>query len=126
MKTVVPPPGGPLLGLTPVTTGCPGTSKVNLSKPPIELVPPGAVTVTSTVVPAVPGGLGAKMTVSPPDGLLKHGPGTEGTHARSVVVPNATAVAPVKPLPRICTVVPPAAVPWPGSTASTTGTLGAR
>jgi hypothetical protein len=125
MKTVVPPPGGPLCGLTPVTTGCPGTSKVNLSKPLIELVPPGALTVTSTVVPAVPGGLRAKIPVSPPLGL-KQGPGTEVPHGASVVVPNATAVAPMKPLPRICTAVPPAAVPWPGSTASTNGTLGGR
>jgi hypothetical protein len=85
----------------------------------VALVPAGVVTVMSTVRPAVPGGLGAEMKVSLPD-EKKQGPGW-GPHGESVVDPKATCVAPVKPLPRICTSVPPAADPVRGLTPLTTG-----
>jgi hypothetical protein len=37
------------------------------------------------------------------------------------VAPNATALAPVKPVPVIVTTVPPASGPWAGDTADTVG-----
>ena len=49
--TVVPPPVEPLLGLSPVTVGAGGVTKVNWSLGGLvaEVPPPGVVTVTSTV-----------------------------------------------------------------------------
>jgi hypothetical protein len=44
------------LGLTELTTGVPGATYVKWSDALVALVPPGVVTVTSTV-PAVPAGL---------------------------------------------------------------------
>lgn len=49
--TSVPPPGGPAAGLMPITVG----AYVNLSADDVPEVPPGVVTVTSTV--PVPAGL---------------------------------------------------------------------
>ncbi|GAC1592494.1 MAG: hypothetical protein NVS3B21_12210 [Acidimicrobiales bacterium] len=69
----------------------------------MALVPPGAVTVTSTV-PA-PGGL---MTVSELS--------EETVRLVPAVAPNATAVAPVKPDPETVTDVPPEERPLPGLT----------
>jgi hypothetical protein len=82
---------------------------VYLSKALTALVTPPAVTVISTVVPAVPGGLRAEMPVLKP--TKKHCPNTEGEHGESAVVPMCTAVAPLKPLPAIWRLVPPAAGP---------------
>jgi hypothetical protein len=55
--TPVPPAADPVRGLTPLTIGGPTASYVYLSKALTALVTPAAVTVTSTVAPAVPGGL---------------------------------------------------------------------
>src|SRR4029077_11301431 len=51
--TVSPPEGGPAAGATPVTVG--STANTYSSPGPVELVPPGVVTVISTV-PAPCGG----------------------------------------------------------------------
>src|SRR5690349_3733780 len=83
----------------------------------VALVMPPTLTLTWTV-PTAPGGLLAEMKVSPC--VLKQG-NTDGWHGGSVVVPNATAVAPVKPVPTISTPVPPTTGPWFGTTASTRG-----
>jgi hypothetical protein len=72
-------------------------------------------------VPAVSGGLDAEIDVSLPGERLKHGGPGVGEHADSVVVPNATAVAPVNPLPMICMLVPPASGPVRGVTPLTAG-----
>ena len=71
-------------------------------------VPPGVVTVTSTV--PVPAGLSAVITVSLTTVKFVAG-----------FVPKSTAVAPVKPVPVIVTMVPPAAGPSFGLTAETVG-----
>src|SRR5208337_5497894 len=59
--TVVPPANGPAAGVTPVTVGT--GSYVNSSAGEVALVPPGVVTVTSTV-PAEPAGETAVMLVA--------------------------------------------------------------
>ena len=59
--TVVPPATGPDTGVIPVTVGM--GSYVNWSAGEVALVPPGVVTVTSTV-PAVPAGETAVMLVA--------------------------------------------------------------
>ena len=64
-------------------------------------VPPGVVTVTSTM--PVPGGLSAVIWVSLT--IVKF---------VAAVVPKSTAVAPVNPAPLSITSVPPAAVPLIG------------
>jgi len=74
------------------------------------VVPPGVVTVTCTI--PLPPGLTAVICVS----LF--------TVKVLVAVPNSTSVAPVKPLPRIVTVVPPVAGPDVGEMPDTTGTPG--
>src|SRR6516162_6346545 len=51
--TQLPPASGPLLGLTPVTVGA--ATNVNRSAMLVALVPPGFVTVTSTVPPGSAG-----------------------------------------------------------------------
>ncbi len=61
-------------------------------------MPPGVTTVTFTV--AVPAGLVAVIWVSELISTLL-----------AAVVPKSTAVAPVKPVPVIVTIVPPAAGP---------------
>ena len=68
------------------------------------LVPPGPVTVTSTV-PAAPAGAVAVMEVA----LLT-------VKVEAAVVPNFTAVAPVKLVPVIVTEVPPVVGPEVGLT----------
>jgi hypothetical protein len=65
----------------------------------VLLVPLGVVTVTSRV-PAVPKGATALMAVS--DRTVKSAAG---------VPPKLTALAPVKPLPVMTTVLPPASTP---------------
>ena len=67
----------------------------------MALVPAGVVTVTSTVpVPA-----GAVATILPAD---------DSENDSAAVVPNVTALAPLKPLPLIVTVAPPSVEPAVG------------
>ena len=75
----------------------------------VALVPPGVVTVTSTV-PATPVGAVAVIWLE----LF-----TENVAA---VPPKLTPVAPVKPVPLIVTVVPPVVGPDVGLTLVTDGT----
>jgi hypothetical protein len=100
MVTVVPPVTGPTLGLKPVIVGAP--TKVNWSAALVVLGPPGEITVTSPS-PATDGGDGTVIDVS----LFTVNP-------VAAVVPKSTAVAAVKPVPLIVTVVPPDAGPSVG------------
>src|ERR1035437_6824331 len=112
--TLVPPAAGPLTGVTFVTAGTGGgATNVNLSAVLVELVPPGPVTVTSTV--PVPGGETAVIDVSELTVKLAAAP-----------VPKLTAVAPANALPVIITLVPPAVVPLGGLIAVPTGGAGDR
>ena len=82
---------------------------VNWSAAEVALVPPGVVTVTSTVpVPA-----GDFMVREVDEVTDKPVP---------AVVPNFTAVAPVNPVPVTVTVVPPATGPAAGEMLVTVGT----
>ena len=74
---------------------------MNWSAALVALVPPGVVTVTSTV--PVPAGAVALMLVA----LLT-------VKLEAAVVPNFTALAPVKLVPVIATEVPPVLGPRPG------------
>ena len=82
--TVVPPTNGPLVGVMLVTVGT--DTYVNLSAADVTLVPPGVVTVTSTV--PVPTGEVAVMLVAELTVKLE-----------ALLIPNLTAVAPVNPVP---------------------------
>ena len=82
---------------------------VNWSAAPVALVPPGVVTVMSTV-PALSAGEVAVIDVA----LLT-------VNAVAAVAPKLTAVAPVKPVPVIVTEVPPAVGPLVGLTLVTVG-----
>jgi hypothetical protein len=104
--TLVPPASGPALGLTPVTVGA--ATYVNWSLDEVAEVPPGVVTVTSTV-PALSAGEVAVME-----------PATSFV-TLAVVVPNLTAVAPPRLEPVIVTLVPPAVGPELGATLATVG-----
>ena len=106
--TLVPPAVGPAGGLALVTVG--GATKVNWSAAPVALVPPGVVTVTSTV-PADSAGAVAVILLE----LLT-------VYAPAAVPPKLTAVAPVNPVPVIVTLVPPAVGPDAGLTLVTEGT----
>ena len=77
-------------------------------------MPPGVVTVMSTVVPAEPAGDIAVIEIS----LLT-------VKLVAAVAPNLTAVEPVKPVPVIATEVPPAARPVVGEMLVTVGAGGA-
>jgi len=83
MVTWVPPVAGPELGTTLVTTGTQAKRSAEL----VRLVPPGVVTVTSTVP------LQAGEVAVIEAGELTVQPGGAG------VLPKSTAVAPVKPAP---------------------------
>ncbi len=111
MTTDVPPPAGPLFGLTPVTAGG-GVTKVNVSALPVGLVPPRFVTVTSTG-PAAPAGDVAVIC-----------PALLTVKLAAGVAPNETPVAPLKFVPEMTTDVPPAVVPLAGLTPVTVGGLG--
>ena len=106
MVTVVPPVVGPPVGLERVTVG--GGLVGELVGDRGGRGPAGVVTVTSTVPAAGRGGGG--------DG----GGRVDGEGGRRVV-PKATAVAPVKPVPVMVTVVPPAAGPEVGLSEVTVG-----
>jgi hypothetical protein len=77
------------------------------------------VTLTSTVVPTLPGGLLVEIAPSP--FKPKQDPGAGGPHGEIVVVPKVTCVAPLNPLPRICTMAPPVAEPLCGLSPLTVG-----
>jgi hypothetical protein len=105
--TEVPPPSGPAPGTIDVTVGAGrGPWKVQWSLALVALVPPGVVTVMSTI--PLPAGLVARMSVS-----------ERMTNVVAAVVPNVTAVAAVRPLPVMYTTVPGG--PVFGPTAVTTG-----
>ena len=107
--TLEPPAAGPDDGLTAVTVGAGvGATYVNSSAELVALVPPGVVTVTSTVPD--PAGLVAVIWVA----LLT-------VNDVAGVVPKLTAVAPVRLVPVIVTVFPPAVVPDDGLTPVTVG-----
>jgi hypothetical protein len=105
--TEVPPTNGPLVGAMLVTVGT-GTYE-NWSAADVALVPPGVVTVISTVpVPA-----GDLMVSAVAELTVRTVP---------AVRPNLTAVAPVNPVPVTVTVVPPATGPAAGAMPVTVGT----
>jgi hypothetical protein len=101
IETTVPPAVLPPVGLIDVTVGTDGAVYVKWSEDPVDEVPLGVVTVTSTV-PAVPAGEYAVMDVL----LLTAKP-------VAAVEPKLTWLAPVKPLPVMTTTAPPAVPrPW--------------
>src|ERR1700683_402891 len=108
--TLVAPAVEPELGLRAVIVGGPYVTTV---WPPVALVPPGVVKVTATV-PAVPGGATAVTETLP---MLTSLALTEPKRTLSALS-HATNE---KPLPKIVTVVPPAAGPVAGLTLWTTG-----
>ena len=91
----------PTAGLSPVTAGT-GAWKVNLLAAPVAVAPDGVVTTTSTT-PAARLGETAVMLVA----LLT-------VKLAAAAGPKATAVAPVKLVPVIVTVVPPVVEPLAG------------
>jgi hypothetical protein len=106
--TTVPPPVEPFVGLRPVTVGA-GTWYVNWSAGLAADGPPGVVTVTSTP-PAACAGVTAEMDVE------------EITVTEvAAIPPNETAVAPVKLVPLIVTLVPPLVEPLLGLRLETVG-----
>ena len=104
--TVVPPAAGPLVGSTLVTVGA--EMYVYSSAAEVALVPPGVLTVTCTV--PEPAGEVAVTLVA--DSALT---------PVALVEPNLTSLAPVRFVPVIVTVVPPAAGPLVGSNFVTVG-----
>jgi hypothetical protein len=106
--TEVPPVLCPELGLTAVTVGGGGTVYVKRSEELVALVPPEVVTVMSTVPSALAGEV-AVIWVGPL------------TVKAAAVVPNLTAVAPVKPVPVTVTAVAPVLGPEEGLTELTVG-----
>jgi hypothetical protein len=109
MVTEVPPDVGPEAGEMAVTVG-PAAVYVNLSADVFAEVPPGVVTVTSSV--PVPAGDFTVIWLS-----------FTTTRLVADVLSNFTDVAPVKPDPVIVTEVPPAAGPVAGEMAVTVGTV---
>jgi hypothetical protein len=107
MVTLVPPAIGPPVGETPVTVGA--AKNVNWSALLVADVPPTVVTVTSTV-PAASAGVTAVIVVA-----------LTTVKLAADTLPNLTALAPVKPVPVIVTLVPPAVGPLVGDTAVTVG-----
>jgi hypothetical protein len=106
--TLVPPPTGPAFGFTLVMKGVPSVY-VNWLFTVLADVPSGVVTRTDTVPGAACPGLIAEIVV-------------EFTTVNGAAAdPNVTAVAPLKPVPVIVTVVPPARGPEFGLTELTTG-----
>src|SRR5689334_22939890 len=101
MVTVVPPLVEPVVGLIAVSTGGEAV-KVKWSADDIADVPPAVVTVTSTV-PA--GSAGATAVICVLELTVK---------LAAAVRPKNIAVAPVKLLPVMVTVVPPLLLPVSG------------
>jgi hypothetical protein len=97
--TSVPPPVPPEVVPRPVTVGAAGAVNVNWSAETAADVPPGAVTMMSSVA----GGFGGVVTIRlVSDATRKLAAGT---------LPNETALAPVKPVPVTVIIVPPPVVP---------------
>jgi hypothetical protein len=106
--TTVPPATGPADGLRPVIAGREAYVNASADSPEAD-VPVGVVTVTLTV--PVPAGDTAVICVF------------ESTvNEVAAVPPNATAVAPLNPVPVIFTDVPPATGPTVGLMLVTCGT----
>ena len=82
---------------------------MNLSAADVALVPPGVVTVTSTV-PAAPAG-----------DVMERDVGEATTNPVPATVPNFTTVAPVNPVPVTVTEIPPANGPAAGEIPVTVG-----
>jgi len=103
--TLVPPAEDPVFGLRPVTVGR------NLKRSTFEttLVPPGVVTLTSTVPAA---SVGETAVIEVAEFTVKLVASAE---------PNLTEVAPVNPTPVMVTVVPPDTGPWVGDSLVTAG-----
>ena len=106
IETDVPPAAGPDVGAIDDTAGA--GVKVNWSAADVADVPPGVVTVTSSV--PVPAGEVAVIEVA--EFTVK---------PVALVAPNFTAVAPVKLVPVSVTDVPPVAGPDAGETEVTVG-----
>ena len=105
----VAPSGGIVAGLKDEAEMVSGDIYVNWSGEPVALVPPGVVTVMS-IVP-LPAGEVAVIEVAP-----------FTVNEVASVVPNFTAVAPLRLVPVMVTLVPPTAAPADGATAVTVGT----
>ena len=110
MVTEVFPAQVPFVGLSPVIVGAPVDKYWNWSCVTALEVPLFVVTRTS-IIPIEP--LGATASISESETKLK---------LVALVLPNLTAVAPVKPAPLITTFWPPAAAPVPGLTPAIVGT----
>jgi hypothetical protein len=104
ITTLVPPDAGPDVGARPVTVGA--GRKVNV---PAEVPVPLSV-VTLTVTAPTPAADSAVICVA-----------ELTTKLAALVPPNWTAVAPVKPVPVITTLVPPLAGPDVGARPVTVG-----
>ena len=109
--TGVPPPVEPLLGLTPVTVGAGGVTKVNWSAALVVLVPAGVVTVMSTV-PNDPAG---EVALSCP------GETSETLDAGELPKSTSNVLPATKPVPVTVTTVPPVDGPEDGLTEVTVG-----
>ena len=112
--TAVPPAAGPLAGVTPLTVGAgAGAAYVNWSAELVALVPPGPVTLTSTV----PDPAGDVTVIDVAETTLTPVP---------ALPPNATVSPDAKPVPVIVTAVPPAAGPVAGESPLTAGAGGSE
>src|SRR5665213_234813 len=98
MTTLVPPLAGPDVGARPVRVG----AGINVNVPTDVPVPFGVVTLTVTA--PLPAAVTAVIWVA-----------EFTTKVAALVPPNWTAVAPVKPVPVMTTVVPPDAGPDVGA-----------
>jgi hypothetical protein len=107
----VPPAVPRLVVLNEVIDGTEAAEYVKWSADPAEDVPPGPVTVMSTVPVAVLAGTVATITLS------------ERTVNAAASVPKLTALAPVNPLPDTVNTAPPSVLPDDGVTAVTDGVL---
>src|ERR1700680_190537 len=117
--TAVPPVRGPALGVTLVTVGA--ATYVYWSAPDVALVPPGVVTVMSTV-PAEAVGTSTVIDVAlftVKQGALPQLVVTCWAPTETLLVENPL---PMKPLPVTVTAVPPLSGPLVGATLLTVGT----
>ena len=106
MVTLVPPEAGPVFGLMPVTVGA--AIYVKWSALEAAEVPPTVVTITSTT----PAPAGSMAVICVDELTVKE---------VADALPNCTAVAPVKLVPVMVTLVPPDAGPVFGLTPVTVG-----
>ena len=105
--TLVPPVDGPRFGLMLVIVGCDAAKNVKALL--MLLVPPAVVTATSAAPAACAGVVAVIVEALTTITLV------------AALPPMVTAVAPVKLVPVIVTLVPPAVVPLFGATAVTVG-----